>query len=80
MDDYIIGIKSILKKSKEGKIVRIVVASNCPQELLDKVLKVKKVEIENFDGDQRKLGTSIGKPFPIAMIGYFKKNKTVQIK
>ncbi|MAH42488.1 hypothetical protein CL614_02065 [archaeon] len=70
--EYIIGIKSILKNVKDGKISKIVVASNCPQELIDRVLSVSKVEIEKFEDNQRKLGTSIGKPFPVAMIGYLK--------
>lgn len=75
MNDYIIGIKSILKNAKEKKIEKIVVASNCPQEMIDKVTAVAKtkIEIERFDGDERKLGTSIGKPFPVAMIAHLKK-------
>ena len=73
MSDYIIGLKSIAKVAKDKKLSRIVVASNCPKELIDKVTSASKsVKVEKFDGDQRKLGTSIGKPFPVAMIGYLK--------
>jgi len=30
----------------------------------------KKVKIQMFAGDEKELGTKIGKPFPTAVIGY----------
>jgi ribosomal protein L30E len=65
----IIGVREICKGVAAGQIKHIVVAKNCPDWLLRK-LDATKVQIEQFDGDGRELGTAIGKAFAIAMVGF----------
>ena len=64
---FIIGAKEIAKAVSSGKVKKIVVAKNCPEELMKKVTGA---DVAMFDGNQDELGTRIGKPFPVAMIGY----------
>ncbi|MBI4895947.1 MAG: ribosomal L7Ae/L30e/S12e/Gadd45 family protein [Candidatus Aenigmarchaeota archaeon] len=63
----IIGIRSVLRSAKNGKIKKVIVAKNCPATL---VAKLGSAVIEQFPGDQKELGTKLGKPFPIAVVGY----------
>jgi ribosomal protein L30E len=63
----IIGAKEIARAVKEGKVRKVVIASNCPDFLVSRLDKVK---IEKFEGNQRELGTKLGKPFAVAMVGY----------
>ena len=70
-DSGVIGVREIVKDINSGKIKRVIVAKNCPEFLKDKI----KVKIEIFDGDQQQLGTKLGKPFPVAMIGYQSEKK-----
>ena len=69
--EHLIGIRSILKGIKEKTIVKVVFAKNCPDEMKEEVIKTK-IETFDFEFDQRKLGTSVGKPFPVAMVGFKK--------
>ncbi|HLC76896.1 MAG TPA: ribosomal L7Ae/L30e/S12e/Gadd45 family protein [archaeon] len=62
----IIGAKEIGKAIKVGRVKKVVVANNCPKVLIGKLGDVK---IEIFEGDQSQLGTKLGKPFPVAMVG-----------
>ena len=63
-----IGIKEINKAIKAGKVKSVVVAKNCPKELLEKLPQNAQVKI--FNGNESELGTKIGKPFPVSMVGY----------
>ncbi len=63
----IIGTREIAKAISKGKVKKVVIARNCPNELLK---KISGVDVSMFDGNQDELGTRIGKPFPVAMIGY----------
>ncbi len=65
-----IGTREILKSAKAGRIKRIVIASNCPEFLISKLDDVSGVKVEKFFEDESQLGTKLGKPFPIAMVGY----------
>lgn len=67
--EFVIGAREISKGIAEGKIVTVVIADNCPDFLLE---KLKDVKVERFVGNQKELGTKLGKPFPVAMIGYKK--------
>jgi len=62
-----IGARQVTKGVKEGNIKTVVVASNCPDFLLK---KVEEANIQKFAGNQKELGTKLGKPFPVAMAGY----------
>ena len=68
MASEIIGYKEITNGIKEGKVKKVLVANNCPQHLVDEIRKTD-VVVEEFDGDQEKLGTKFGKPFPVALVG-----------
>ncbi len=61
-----IGIKEVVNGIKNNKIKTVVVASNCPDFLKEKL----KIKFDVFQGDQQQLGTSLGKPFPVAVVGY----------
>lgn len=63
----VIGAREIQKGIRAGKIGKVIVASNCPDFLAE---RVSAASIERFDGNQRELGTKLGKPFAVAMVGY----------
>ncbi|MBI4170323.1 MAG: ribosomal L7Ae/L30e/S12e/Gadd45 family protein [Candidatus Aenigmarchaeota archaeon] len=63
----LIGAREIAAAIKTGKIKRVVIANNCPDFL---VQRLEKVKVEKFEGSQRELGTKLGKPFAVAMVGY----------
>jgi ribosomal protein L30E len=64
--ENIIGMRKIIKHIKAGKLKKVMVAKNCPEFLIK---KLGNIEIEVYNGDQIQLGTKLGKPFPIAMVG-----------
>ena len=64
----VIGAREIVKSINTGKVKSVVVASNCPQELVTKL--PNGVEVKRFEGDQHQLGIKLGKPFSVAMVGY----------
>lgn len=70
-----IGTREIAKGINGGKIRKVVFASNCPDFLQKSIRDATKfnegsIELFEFSGDQAELGTKIGKPFPVAMVGY----------
>ena len=65
----IIGPREIVKAIDAGKVKSVIAARNCPAELIEK-MKLKKVKVELFEGDQKELGTKLGKPFHVALVGY----------
>lgn len=66
----IIGEKEIVKSIKAGKVKRVIVAKNCPDFLIEKIRKEVGVEIQVFNGDRKELGTKLGKPFFVSVVGY----------
>lgn len=68
-----IGTREIIKEIESGKIKRVVLASNSPEFIKNKINEIaKKYEIKiEFDGDEKQLGISVGKPFPVACVGYY---------
>ncbi|HLD83578.1 MAG TPA: ribosomal L7Ae/L30e/S12e/Gadd45 family protein [archaeon] len=63
----VIGTKEIVKGIAAGKIKEVIVASNCPEEL---VKKLGKAQVRIFEGTERELATKLGKPFLVAMAGF----------
>ena len=63
----IIGAKEISRGVKSCAIKKVIVAKNCPKSATAKLGNVK---IDVFEGDQTQLGTKLGKPFPVAMVGF----------
>ncbi|MCD6092809.1 MAG: ribosomal L7Ae/L30e/S12e/Gadd45 family protein [Candidatus Aenigmarchaeota archaeon] len=73
--NFIIGTREIVKKIEKGLIEKVVIAENIPEKLKEKIETAAKkynVKIET-DGNERQLGTKIGKSFPVASVGYYKK-------
>lgn len=70
--DAVIGTNEVVKGIKAGRVGRVVVASNCPQFLIERVEAAGKVVVEMFAGDQKELAVRLGKPFPIAVSGFAK--------
>lgn len=66
-EEMVIGAREISKGVKSGVVKKVVVAKNCPKHLIEKLGNVK---VEIFNGDQTQLGTKLGKPFPVAMVGF----------
>ena len=66
-EKFTIGAREIVKGIKTGKIKKVVIASNCPKRFVEGLGNVK---IETFEGDQNQLGTKLGKPFAVAMVGF----------
>ncbi len=66
-EEITLGFREIVKAIKAGKVKKVVVAKNCPKDMVE---KLGKVQIEVYDGDQVQLGTKLGKPFPVAMAGF----------
>jgi ribosomal protein L30E len=65
----LVGAREIAKAVRAGKIKHVVVAANCPESLLGRFSDTG-VKMEKFDGDESQLGTKLGRPFPVAMVGY----------
>jgi len=66
--DFIIGPREISKGIKDGSVTFVMAANNCPKPLIEKFEK-EGVEVKIFSGNQKDLGTHIGKPFPVAIVG-----------
>ena len=64
----VIGAREIVKSINSGKVKSVIIASNCPENLIAKLSAG--VDIKRFDGDEHQLGIKLGKPFPVAMVGY----------
>lgn len=65
----IIGPREIAKAIDAGKVKTVIAAKNCPLGLIEK-MKSKKVKVEVFEGNEKELGTKLGKPFHVAIVGY----------
>ena len=63
-----IGARQIVKSINSGKVKSVIIASNCPEILVAKI--PENTDIKKFEGDQHQLGIKLGKPFPVAMVGY----------
>ncbi len=62
---YRLGSKSTLKSLQRGEAKAVIVASNCPEEVLEKI-KSYDVKILVYDGTNMELGALCGKPFSVA--------------
>ncbi|MBI4895366.1 MAG: ribosomal L7Ae/L30e/S12e/Gadd45 family protein [Candidatus Aenigmarchaeota archaeon] len=65
---FVIGPREIKKAVKEGVVTNVLAAKNCPSNLIED-LKKEGVDVKMFHGDQKELGTHIGKPFAVAIVG-----------
>ncbi len=72
-EDFFLGTREIIKAMRAGKVKRVVIAENAPdwiKEELKKVAKETGVKIEKFKGNELRLGIKIGRPFPVACVGF----------
>ncbi len=67
---YVVGAKEVAKGIKAGQIKTVIFANNCPEFLVKRISGAGNVETHAFSGDQKMLGTHLGKPFPVALVGY----------
>ncbi|MBI5346982.1 MAG: ribosomal L7Ae/L30e/S12e/Gadd45 family protein [Candidatus Aenigmarchaeota archaeon] len=63
----VIGFREVARGFKSGKIKQVVVAKNCPKKIIS---HFPEDMVQVFDGDQKQLGTRLGKPFFVAVIGF----------
>jgi large subunit ribosomal protein L30e len=63
--NYYLGSKKTLKALKNGEAKAVIVASNCPEDVLEKI-KSYGVTVYVYSGNNMDLGTLCGKPFSVA--------------
>lgn len=71
----VLGSARTVKLLKLGKVGKIVISSNCPDETrkdLEQYTKLGDVKLEKFDGTAKQLGVFCGKPFSIASLAIVK--------
>lgn len=62
-----LGARTAEKLSKKNEVAYVVTASNCPDEIVDKLSKAG-AKVEKFSGAGKQLGIFCGKPFPVAVV------------
>jgi len=62
---YYLGSKRTIKALKSGEAKIIVVAKNCPEEVLEEIKKFD-VPVLVYSGTNMELGALCGKPFSVA--------------
>ena len=63
-----IGLREIVKKINNDDIKKVIIANNCPDKIKENI--PEKIEVQIFNGNQKNLGTKLGKPFPVSIVGY----------
>lgn len=69
---YITGSKSTLKNLKIGKIKKVYIAKNCPEDISGDIKhysKLNKCEVVELDENNEEIGILCKKPFPISILG-----------
>jgi large subunit ribosomal protein L30e len=67
----VIGAKRSLKVIKRGEAKLVIVATNCPPDILSDVsyyTKLAGVPLHHFGKDGRQLGLACGKPFTVSAV------------
>ncbi len=62
---YYLGSKRTIKALKNGEAKAVVVAKNCPEEVLEEIRKFD-VPVLTYEGTNMELGALCGKPFSVA--------------
>lgn len=68
----VIGARKTLKMAKHSKVKYIVMVVNAPENLrqdIEYYAKISEVKVIRFPGTNKDLGTIIGKPFGVAVMG-----------
>jgi large subunit ribosomal protein L30e len=72
----VMGSKTTIKYLKLGNVKLIVIANNCPENLIKDIehySKLSEIEVKKFDGTAKQLGVFCGKPFAIASLAIVSK-------
>jgi large subunit ribosomal protein L30e len=67
----VIGTKRSLNTIKRGEAKLVIVAANCPSDVLSDVnyyTRLAEVPVYHFGKDGRELGLACGKPFTVSMV------------
>ena len=70
-----IGLDSTLRELHQGKIKEIVIASNCPEDIEDRITsaaKIYKIPVTKANVDNQRLGVLCKKTFNISVVGILK--------
>ena len=62
-----LGSRTAVKLAKKNEASAIIVANNCPAEILSN-LKKSGAKFETFSNTGKQLGIFCGKPFPVAVV------------
>jgi len=62
-----IGSKRTIKALRDGKAKMVIVARNCPEDVLETIKKFE-VKTITYDGTNMELGAICGKPFSVAAL------------
>jgi len=71
----VIGTEIVIKKLKAGKISKVFLTSNCPNEVRDDIERysaIAKAEVVQLDIPNDELGIICKKPFSISIVGSVK--------
>jgi large subunit ribosomal protein L30e len=66
-----IGAETVLRSLKRGEAKLVVVASNCPEDVLSDIQhhsRLAGVTVEVFEGNSQELGIACGKPFAVSAL------------
>lgn len=67
-----VGTQNTLRQLRKGKLAKVYVTANCPNEIRETIQRQAQAEIVNLDIPNRELGTLCKKPFSINLLGQLK--------
>ncbi|MBU0666631.1 MAG: ribosomal L7Ae/L30e/S12e/Gadd45 family protein [Nanoarchaeota archaeon] len=74
-ENILIGTDRVLKNLRKGLIERIVISSNCSDEVVDEIkhlASLNKSVVESLNIPNEELGTLCKKPFSVSVLGFLK--------
>ena len=74
-DKLVIGSRRTLKYLKLGKLAKIFMAKNAPEDIksdIEYYAKLSNVEVVNLSLDNEELGAALKKPFKVAVVSLLK--------
>ena len=72
----IIGVREIEKAAREGRVEKIIVASNCPEELRKRYESLRDfASVEFSELREHELSVKYGKPFPVSAVAIERDNQ-----
>ncbi len=77
-ENKVIGTKRTLKFTREGKVEYVILANNCPKEIINQFKYYEKLggpKVILSQYNSKELGTLCGKPFKALVVGILYENK-----